>query len=59
MGAVAKDQAQEHHQAQDGPRGEDLVAPWASDTDLQLCSMTLTPLYYKLRERQKAAIRWS
>lgn len=24
MGAVAEDQAKEHHQAQDGPRGEDL-----------------------------------
>lgn len=24
MGTVAEDQAQKHHQAQDGPRGEDL-----------------------------------
>lgn len=28
-------------------------------TDLQLCFMTLTPLYYRLRERRMEASRWS
>ncbi len=59
MGAVAEDQAQEHHQAQDGPRGEDLGPVGPSETDLQLCFMTLTPLYYRLRERRMEATRWS
>ena len=29
------------------------------ETDLQLCFLTLTPLYYRLRERRMEAIRWS
>lgn len=59
MGAVTEDQAQEHHQAQDGTRGEDLGHVSLSETDLQLCFTTLTPLYYRLRERQMEAIHWS
>lgn len=59
MGAIAEDQAQEHHPAQDGPRGEDLGPVGPSETDLQLCFMTLTPLYYRLRERRMEATRWS
>lgn len=53
MGAVAEDQTQEHHQAQDGARGEDLGPPGAGQTDLQLCFITLTPLYYRLRDRDE------
>lgn len=49
MGAFAEDQAQEHHQTQDGPRGEDLGHMGLSETDLQLCFTTLTPLYHRLK----------
>lgn len=50
MGAIAEDQAQEHHATQDRPRGEDLGVAVLCKTDLQLCFKTLTPLYYRLRK---------
>lgn len=60
LGAVAEDKTQKHLETQDGPRGEDLgpaEGRRASNTDLQLCFMTLTPLYYRLKERRTEATR--
>lgn len=60
LGAVAEDKTQKHLETQDGPRGEDLgpaEGRRASNTDLQLCFMTLTPLYYRLKERWTEATR--
>lgn len=51
MGTLVEDQAPEHHETQDGPRGEDIGHEGLSETDLQLCFMTLTPLYYRLKRQ--------